>query len=204
MLFIYTLALFIPFAYAIPTLVYDGNHCPDIACNINQYLTKINQKAVILTRQRPLDGQAIGPRQTTYTYDSNGKAIKQTVCSTQAAIKAAQANRNKACNGKDIKSVCQGEALQLGIDVECDEFPFATTYEGGEDAEVRCVPAWQNNLGGGGFLSGFYSNYKLQDRHEFQVTVVNLPNCRPHDIMLLRPTETQSFCATYSDMAIIT
>ncbi|KAH7104886.1 hypothetical protein BKA62DRAFT_691004 [Auriculariales sp. MPI-PUGE-AT-0066] len=59
---------------------------------------------------------------------------------------AARANRRAAgCRGSG-RLDCKG---LYGPDWECDEFPFASTVQGGALAAARCVPKTQNGLIGG-------------------------------------------------------
>lgn len=51
-----------------------------------------------------------------------------------------------------------------------DEYPFASTYQGGAGAEVMEVPENEQDKQGGK-MSSFYQKYKLQDADEFDVMV---------------------------------
>ena len=51
-----------------------------------------------------------------------------------------------------------------------DEYPFASTYQGGAGAHVMEVPETEQDKQGG-FMSSFYQNNKLQDGDEFDVLV---------------------------------
>lgn len=51
-----------------------------------------------------------------------------------------------------------------------DEYPFASTYQGGDDAEVMEVPIPEQRSQAG-LMSSFYQKYKLQDGDEFDVLV---------------------------------
>ena len=50
----------------------------------------------------------------------------------------------------------------------CDEYPFASTHEGGTGAAVKGVPLREQNQQGG-FLGGFYRRFKLGDKDKFKV-----------------------------------
>ncbi|KAL1957772.1 hypothetical protein VTO42DRAFT_5490 [Malbranchea cinnamomea] len=52
----------------------------------------------------------------------------------------------------------------------CDEFPFASTKEGGKGAQLRCVPRKENSSEGGQ-LSRFYK--KLSNGEKFNVAIKN-------------------------------
>ncbi|KAL3836340.1 hypothetical protein ACJMK2_021773 [Sinanodonta woodiana] len=51
----------------------------------------------------------------------------------------------------------------------CDEYPFASTSQGGRGATIRCVPAAENNSQGGQ-LNGFYRRYRLGNNSWFRQT----------------------------------
>ena len=53
----------------------------------------------------------------------------------------------------------------------CDEYPFATTEEGGKDARVQWVPASENNRQGGKMMN-FYRSQQIIDRDKFIVKAV--------------------------------
>ena len=62
---------------------------------------------------------------------------------------------------------CSANALGCS----CDEYPFASTYSGGaydpDRTSVKLINAQQNNLAGGGRLSGFYARERLIDLAQF-------------------------------------
>lgn len=59
----------------------------------------------------------------------------------------------------------------------CDEYPFASTKEGGNGAITRCVPVSEQNSQGG-TLSVFYKKNSIKDGSQFNVEVINVPsNC---------------------------
>jgi hypothetical protein len=51
-----------------------------------------------------------------------------------------------------------------------DEYPFASSYQGGAGAHVMEVPETEQDRQGG-FMSRFYQNNRLQDADEFDVLV---------------------------------
>ena len=53
----------------------------------------------------------------------------------------------------------------------CDEYPFATTEEGGKDARVQWVPASENSKQGGK-VSNFYRGNQVLDGDKFIVKAV--------------------------------
>jgi len=55
--------------------------------------------------------------------------------------------------------------------MQWDEYPYASTYEGGAGASVRAVPAPENALQGG-LLSAFYKRNRLRDACRFFVAVI--------------------------------
>ncbi|KAF2669835.1 hypothetical protein BT63DRAFT_454015 [Microthyrium microscopicum] len=54
----------------------------------------------------------------------------------------------------------------------CDEYPFASTHEGGDDATLRCVDSTENSSEGGQ-LGNFYKNQKVKDGASFGFTIKN-------------------------------
>jgi hypothetical protein len=73
-------------------------------------------------------------------------------------------------NEERIKSnrqaACGNFARPAGY--ECDEYPFASTYEGGQGASVAAAPPHEQRVQGG-TISAFYR--KLQDGSQFTVSV---------------------------------
>lgn len=58
---------------------------------------------------------------------------------------------------------------------ECDEFPFASTLDGGNSGVHKlCIVWWQNQLGGK-LIQSYSALYKLQPDQEFIVRVI--PGC---------------------------
>ncbi len=53
---------------------------------------------------------------------------------------------------------------------ECDEYPFASTYEGGQGASAELVPEQENQIQGGQ-LSAFYRSNNLRNGSQFIVGV---------------------------------
>lgn len=68
-----------------------------------------------------------------------------------------------------VKASTSCSANTLGC--SCDEYPFASTYSGGaydpDRTSVKLINAQQNNLAGGGRLSGFYARERLIDLAQF-------------------------------------
>ncbi|PSU84437.1 hypothetical protein C0W42_22055 [Photobacterium kishitanii] len=71
-------------------------------------------------------------------------------------------NRRKALRG--MKAPDKGLSL--------DEYPFASSKQGGEGAFVKPVPVTEQNIQGG-MLSSFYKKHKLNDGDNFDVEVVD-------------------------------
>ncbi|KAL8990145.1 MAG: hypothetical protein Q9169_008197, partial [Polycauliona sp. 2 TL-2023] len=96
-------------------------------------------------------------------------ANSQMVLTWDSFPKRSKARRTSVCNGKDLgeKTYCgstqdrlaKAAGLRKGqLSLSCDEFPFASTEEGGTylstlrtnptSAQRSCVPSWQNDLQG--------------------------------------------------------
>jgi hypothetical protein len=76
-----------------------------------------------------------------------------------------QKNKNRAAACGSFKA----SAAEIAAgNTSCDEYPFATTSEGGAGASVAAVPTLEQSSQGG-TLSGFYSSLKAGDK--FKVAV---------------------------------
>ncbi|NER82608.1 MAG: hypothetical protein F6K42_24220 [Leptolyngbya sp. SIO1D8] len=59
-----------------------------------------------------------------------------------------------------------------GVQTQLDEFPYASTYEGGNpDVAIHDVPA-PENMSQGGLLTAFYVANNMRDGYQFRVVVV--------------------------------
>ncbi len=63
-----------------------------------------------------------------------------------------------------------GNLASAGTGLSWDEYPFATTYEGGSGAVVMAVPQLEQSSQGG-ILSSFYQTNSIEDGDEFRVQV---------------------------------
>lgn len=84
----------------------------------------------------------------------------------RASARQGRANRRVAC--ADFPPPVQPD------DPECDEYPFATTHEGGRDASIAPVPPVENRRQGGA-LSAFYAKERVRVGDEFLVRVKGDP-----------------------------
>ena len=60
--------------------------------------------------------------------------------------------------------------MKPGKGMSCDEYPFASTYEGGTGAVIAAVPIKENSSQGGQ-LSAFYRRNSIQDGDCFEVQI---------------------------------
>lgn len=69
-------------------------------------------------------------------------------------LKQAKAKRRRdaRCTGSN--------KIQCGPGESCDEFPFASSMEGGSGAQIKCVPKWQNDW------QGTYYNEWLKEQQQ--------------------------------------
>ncbi|MGC5164704.1 NucA/NucB deoxyribonuclease domain-containing protein [Rhodococcus sp. DT1] len=79
---------------------------------------------------------------------------------------AAVANRDAACNTNRDEAL--GEPPDGMVDPSCDEYPFASSVEGGGAASVLWVPLAEN-LSQGGQTSTFYQNNRVMPGDAFFV-----------------------------------
>lgn len=77
---------------------------------------------------------------------------------TRVSSNEARANRREALRGHDRAPA--GQSL--------DEYPFASSAQGGSGSTVRPVPKSEQNHQGG-ILSSFYQRHKIQDGDRFNV-----------------------------------
>jgi len=189
-------------AVAMPVLTYDGNLCADLVCNIATGLNsfKLSLNPGVLTRVDPPDIDD-GTDPSIYKWvtenpvlDSNGHYIKMEheICTNALKLSIIAGNRKLNCP--------QGTCNTQHTGLSCDEFPFASSYEGGFGASSWCVPAWQNVMGGGGNLNAFYTANNIIDKSEFKVKVINVPAlCNAGGLPLMPiPQAGQTTCFTSS------
>ncbi|KAL2793183.1 hypothetical protein BJX66DRAFT_339089 [Aspergillus keveii] len=77
-------------------------------------------------------------------------------------------------------SPCQSlDFLGLGRGFSCDEFPFASSVEGGYDAFLRCIPSNENKVQGG-LIGGFYrqNSLKPNGQDKYKIAVQNADKLR--------------------------
>ena len=60
---------------------------------------------------------------------------------------------------------------KAGPKMSWDEYPFASTVEGGAGARVSAVPVVEQNIQGG-VLSSFYDQYRITAGRQFGVRVI--------------------------------
>jgi hypothetical protein len=83
---------------------------------------------------------------------------------------AANRNPRRTASGCN-KTPCSKSGLNYSkFGNSCDEFPFASTHEGGSGARLRCVDSTENSSEGGQ-LAAFYRTIK--DGQKFGLTIEN-------------------------------
>jgi nicotinamidase-related amidase len=75
------------------------------------------------------------------------------------------ANRSAACKGFTATAAEKAKGF-----TSCDEYPFASSKEGGTNASTSAVPVSEQNSQGG-TLSAFYQGNSIQTGDKFQVSV---------------------------------
>ncbi|MEU9148479.1 RHS repeat-associated core domain-containing protein [Streptomyces sp. NPDC048349] len=109
---------------------------------------------------------------------ADGKITPEIAINDQSAIDAGHPNVLHRQIGEAKKNMnrwwsgCNDWKKQGGVR-SCDEYPFATTKEGGIGAQIRDVPVSEQNKQGGD-LGGFYRSNKLKDGDPFMVVVINV------------------------------
>lgn len=76
--------------------------------------------------------------------------------------------RRAACG----KKVCPGPAPDTADDNSCDEYPFASTKEGGTGATTACVPRFEENSSQGGTFGSFVRIMMLKPGDMFCVEII--------------------------------
>ena len=86
-----------------------------------------------------------------------------------------KARRGQVCPSSGPKKPCPAPPPASPTDDSCDEYPFASTWQGGiymgKPASVRCVPRGTNSSQGG-TLGNFYTNTPIKDKDWFCVEIV--------------------------------
>ncbi|MFP4365424.1 MAG: RHS repeat-associated core domain-containing protein [Spirochaetia bacterium] len=90
---------------------------------------------------------------------SSGQPINLTRMQNRSGIRA---NRRAALRGHQ----------RPDPSMSLDEYPFASTYEGGSGATVSPVPATEQNIQGGE-LGGIYRSNNIVDREQFTIEVID-------------------------------
>lgn len=85
-------------------------------------------------------------------------------------------NRQAACGSAKADVTALNKAGGPGTPASCDEYPFASSNEGGTGIgyQALIVPAFENNTQGGA-LAGFYLQNGIVNGSAYTVTVSNVP-----------------------------
>lgn len=100
------------------------------------------------------------PNKTKVMTQKMGKTKRKTL-TRQTGRSKIRRNRRAALKGKK----------KAGKNLSLDEFPFASTRQGGKGAAVRAIPVSEQNAQGGK-MSSFYQNNNIKDGDSFIVKVV--------------------------------
>ncbi|HEU5269263.1 MAG TPA: NucA/NucB deoxyribonuclease domain-containing protein, partial [Jatrophihabitans sp.] len=71
----------------------------------------------------------------------------------------------------NTRAACASFVPDPPVATSCDEYPFASSYEGGAGASIRAVPLSANNSQGG-ILNGGYNTWRILDADAFYVQVI--------------------------------
>lgn len=96
------------------------------------------------------------------------------------------ANRSAAC----------GSSPPEGPFTYCDEYPFASTYEGGAGASTRMVPSSANDSQGG-ILGGGYGRFRILDNDPYYVSITIAPKSGPN-VMVVGDSISQGLEGDYT------
>lgn len=131
----------------LPTFVVDSKRWPNIAMHTLEFMEQGGEDEIIL---RYMEERAL-------TFDD--PYLSET-CRT---------NRDKL----RLQAQTRGQPLVRSAreaDTQLDEFPYASTYEGGTDSSIMHIPRHENESHGGA-LAAFYRHYRLKDGYRFRVIV---------------------------------
>ena len=101
---------------------------------------------------------------------ANGAPANLTRTNVQAQINA---NRQASC-GPAAATVAQLNNQHGAVVFSCDEYPFASSNQGGAGAQIMIVPLIENNVQGGQ-LAGFYNANNIGNGGAFTNTVNPIP-----------------------------
>jgi hypothetical protein len=77
---------------------------------------------------------------------------------------------NSTLIDRNRREACRNFVPQAPPNTSCDEYPFASTYEGGAGSSIRAVPLTEQNIQGG-IISSFYRNNSIRDGSRFRVRI---------------------------------
>jgi hypothetical protein len=124
--------------------------------------------------------------------------VQQAQVQGQPSILTYIGAENDSLNTNNRNAACRLLPSPRPVGQQCDEYPFASTYEGGATASAVLVPAGENQSQGGS-LSNFYVTNNLQNGSRFQVMVSSAPSVSQN------PNRTPNFsgnCQCPYDFAI--
>lgn len=84
------------------------------------------------------------------------------------------ANRAAACGGAQNDVNALNNLGGPGTPASCDEYPFASSTQGGAGSQALIVPAFENQAQGGA-LAQFYQNNAIGNNGAYTVTTSNVP-----------------------------
>ena len=96
--------------------------------------------------------------------------VQQAQVQGQPSILTYIGAENDSLNTSNRNAACRLLPSPRPVGQQCDEYPFASTYEGGATASAVLVPAGENQNQGGS-LRNFYASNNLQNGSQFQVMV---------------------------------
>ncbi|WP_193199654.1 NucA/NucB deoxyribonuclease domain-containing protein [Nostoc sp. MG11] len=68
------------------------------------------------------------------------------------------------------REACRNFISQPPNNTSCDEYPFASSREGGAGSSIRAVPPTEQNIQGG-IISSFYRNNSIRNGSRFRVRI---------------------------------
>jgi hypothetical protein len=98
--------------------------------------------------------------------------IADHIATAQAKGKPSELTRitDKKKIDKNRRAACKKFKKQPPNNTSCDEYPFASTAQGGAGSSIRAVPVKEQNIQGG-ILSSFYRVNSIKNGSRFKVRV---------------------------------
>ena len=90
-----------------------------------------------------------------------------------------------------------------GDQTSCDEYPFASTVEGGDGAHIKCVVARQNSIQGGQLWGRLQQNLNYGDRFVVRIKGIECSNVQESDLQSCGGSRKRQFSGYGGDPGLL-